>query len=1124
MTESIFINDIEYNIEDEELDEVSYYEILSLKEIIKDNPTFIAFSREELINELNIIFKDFDKSSNIAELFFKDKNLSLQNIIFVTDANRSQRLCSNEEHTNFIEVFEKLKKLQPKITSKQKNKYLFAIQYDNESDRLRLKPHMKTMIRFKEDKNDSYLIFPDDDTNIPVFAAYFKQPVTTMYDFLTDKVLSHTKGTCDLYNYVYADTYTNIDKLVSAVKPKMKLIIEKNKFDDDDDYDFDTHHIDNLLRKFDTSFDEINKNDFELLREELEQHILNIKPVDIKYKGFRNKKIKYITEKLSFFDKLKNIKKMIEIPEKIKEENESLISLLEEQKFQLNASPLIYNNVKDIVNAVENDEVSIEDIIDNIDVNRQVIVFDHAITTLKHINSINATEVQEGVDNLIVQFSTLKEIKNDVFELHFLEFFKEIKELKEGNDYSEYEGVPDNYKNEAKFDEQVSLDMDIFMDSDIITSNTVSKMMLEKYWLSQKYKYAKGFVEMLQIVLPMIEKVREISSLEIDYEHLCQELYKHFSGIPTKHNILYNLFKKHNINDTDENIKNMSRIIPRIALTDILSSEYEQFKDVMIYIKECNQQFVQTLTDMMCISISWLSIRIQDNIIDGINVIQENLFQTAYADKWSTDGHPLKESDTNQGVTIYLSAITQDVITEEKDFFPLNIKDKDVLKDIKDITKKIISTIKANYQNELEELKINNKNISKKENKGNETYRALKDTLKQKDKDKILVNYINALMYMPGYKYKKINKFLLGCCLQKIGKTFTAFSDLKFKDRKDLIAVKNIYSKKRETIKTSKRMFCPVISSEKKEDASKKSKRYDEKYILPNIKMNDNDNDDMKNNSTVETWIESMHNVSPLLSEKIINVLKNNSIELRKYSDENVRIFCNTSIAKHQTKYIQNQLYINNGKYSSLLKRICTVLKTMNIDRTMEESTLLLSGIETINAIIQDIDKLNVIVDEYNTNDIQNIRYYILTRAICLPFNPDIAKENNDILYSSISTSETFVHQTVKAMYNAIKKYISSATMPTIEENLNFINKIREENKKKTLDNLNTKTNEERSLIDQLKKIGIQDTEENMTLSEEYMNSSSMNEINEMYNNDYQREEVENEFLLVSQEEDEIDF
>lgn len=49
---SININDNEYIFEEEELDDIEYLEIMSLDDIIKDNPSFIAMSREEIKKSL----------------------------------------------------------------------------------------------------------------------------------------------------------------------------------------------------------------------------------------------------------------------------------------------------------------------------------------------------------------------------------------------------------------------------------------------------------------------------------------------------------------------------------------------------------------------------------------------------------------------------------------------------------------------------------------------------------------------------------------------------------------------------------------------------------------------------------------------------------------------------------------------------------------------------------------------------------------------------------------------------------------------------------------------------------------------------------------------------------------
>lgn len=1101
MTDTILIDDIEYNIEDEELDEVSYYEILTIDEIIKDNPIFIAFTKEEVFNELNNFFEDSSKSQSIAELFFKDKSINTMNYVFVGDVTKKQRQCNSnfEEETNefqaefqeFISDLVKIRKLPYNISKEQTNKYFFAISYDTESKALRMKPHMRTMIRFQEKNiNIFYPVFPEDDTNIPILSIYYKQPHATMYDFMSEKVLEHTKGYPNLFNYTDAESYSDIEKLVQSVKPKMKHILEKVEFDIDD-YHLDFNNIDILLRKFDTSLDDINIHDFELLREKLE-HVLEIKPEQIKYKPYKIKEKRYLNNKLTFYDKIQNIGKLLDIPDKVKEDYILLVTTLQEQKFELNAQPLIYNNINDIVNAVVNSDIEIEDIIENIDANRQVIVYDHAITTLKNITENNATDIQNALDELHNRFTSLKEIKNDIFELHFIDFYKELIQIREGNDTSDYDGIPDVYRNEPVFDEQQGFWEDTIETSNISQSN-VSNMMLEKYWLSPKYKEAKGFIEMLKIALPTIHKIQDIAKLNIDFDLLSNELYKHFAGIPTKYNILYNIFKKNEIKESDEYIRQIVNITPRVALSEKLLSEYDELKlnNILTFVKECNEEFIKYYLQMIHVALTWWSIRTQDDLIENIKVVEENLFDPRYIDKWSIDGEPLKES--SKGVMVYLCSIAKDMIEQD-----MGYKSEDILKSV-------IKVKNEKYEKEVEALIENNKNIAKRANKGTETYRTLQNIFKEKNKDKLLVSYIDALIYMPGYKFKKAHKFLLGCCLQKIGKDFIAFSDLSKNERKDLIAAKTKYSKKRETINTSKMLYCPITE----QNVSNTSHI---KYVLY-----ENDKDG-ENAMTVDTWLEDMRNTTPLLPENVINMLKTNPRNSHQLSKNNVRIFCKTSGYVTKANELEDQLY-NTTNYSNILRRICFVLKKLNIDRTPEESKLLLSGIDVINSILEDIDHLHEIIDEYNKNQIRYIKHYILTRAICIPFNPDIANENNDILYSSITTSNSFVNNVTKTIYGTITKYISKNTMPTYEDNLNFINKIREENKHKTLEVMNLKSNDERMLIDQLKKIGMKKESEQFAENDPSEDNNENFDLNGLYGG--VRENNENdEFLMVGENED----
>ena len=58
-----------FKYEDEELDEIDYFEIVSLDEIIKNNPVFVAFSQEELYDYFFNFFKSKKKAEGFLNLF-----------------------------------------------------------------------------------------------------------------------------------------------------------------------------------------------------------------------------------------------------------------------------------------------------------------------------------------------------------------------------------------------------------------------------------------------------------------------------------------------------------------------------------------------------------------------------------------------------------------------------------------------------------------------------------------------------------------------------------------------------------------------------------------------------------------------------------------------------------------------------------------------------------------------------------------------------------------------------------------------------------------------------------------------------------------------------------------------
>ena len=68
--------------------------------------------------------------------------------------------------------------------------------------------------------------------------------------------------------------------------------------------------------------------------------------------------------------------------------------------------------------------------------------------------------------------------------------------------------------------------------------------------------------------------------------------------------------------------------------------------------------------------------------------------------------------------------------------------------------------------------------LKKKVERGLKEQAKLLKSYKEGNKEKLERDFVNALLYMPGVNYKKIHKYLVGCCLKKIDDSFDNDADL----------------------------------------------------------------------------------------------------------------------------------------------------------------------------------------------------------------------------------------------------------------------------------------------------------------------------------------------------------
>ena len=183
------MEELGFNYEDEELNEIDYFELVSLDEIIKLNPVFVAFSQEELYDNFYNFFKNKTKAEGFLKLFNeiieRQKNpYNINNYIIITDAKRDN--FQDLDIEDFVTKIKANNKEQIQFALKNKNKLWFPLVYNIENS-INFSPSSISVLELN--KNDNYIIFKDDEREIPVLAVYYYEPSSTNNTNLNEKIV-----------------------------------------------------------------------------------------------------------------------------------------------------------------------------------------------------------------------------------------------------------------------------------------------------------------------------------------------------------------------------------------------------------------------------------------------------------------------------------------------------------------------------------------------------------------------------------------------------------------------------------------------------------------------------------------------------------------------------------------------------------------------------------------------------------------------------------------------------------------------------------------------------------------------------------------------------------------------
>jgi hypothetical protein len=710
---SIEIDDLMYKFEDEELDEIEYLEIMSLDDIIKDNPSFIALSRNDIQENLYNMFLNKKKAENVVKLFYEiidDNNKkrgvlnNYDNYIFNVEAEKKVNDLLLNKDPSDANYFNKLEKREINDYNKAKNKYFFCLKYNNESKNIRFNNDKKIVVSLEPYQNKEYPIyypvFPIDEVNIPIISAYYKIPKTTINDNLYEHITSFLINNKNI-NLKLAHDYDSVRELIKDVQPDINHIIKYLNEKEGDNFTLNYNNINSIFKKFGKSLDLINETDYDILYNymisitEYEKERKNVsRPVKIKKSDISNKK-------LIFFDKLKSILNLLDLKDNTITFLEKTKKILEEHLSNVIVTDEIKNlnslNIYDLILHIDNIEnEEIEQILSNI---KQYIHLKNIRETIDEIDKIlnthNDKEVIFNNYELLkkkVEYSRNHITNYDKDGKQYLISYREVKEIKEGRDNENYEGIPNDYSEEnLDIEDQDNLANEIY---DI--KYTIDSIDINKYLTNINYKTEEGFIDGLKIILPELYEISKMSNIELDYDILCSELFKYNRSIPSRRYIYMNEFRERNIEFDNTLLKILEKVSPKhISNINGLVSELD--KDTIELIIFINDKWLKMIRSMFINAISFWIINVQEKILEDTFPLDENYLNDNYIVNWYKYGSPfnnLKKSE-DKGVLPYILNIAKEYLSNNNEF---SINIDNLLKDT-------IKYIEENYITHLENMK-----------------------------------------------------------------------------------------------------------------------------------------------------------------------------------------------------------------------------------------------------------------------------------------------------------------------------------------------------------------------------------------------------------------------------------
>jgi hypothetical protein len=1000
--------------EDEILPEIEIRELLTLEQMLEANPSFVAFTRNEILQHLFDLVPPSNATALTDEIYrivTQPTSSSLRrNVIPVL---RADKIRYDETELDTYEQLLNDIKRAPNYAAQQYllNKLTYPLEHVaplEDDPGFTSASGGPKLVGYGSDPINTTVLLPSDNVEQAIAGAVYVPASVTCESYLYERASAPVSSPPSQF----IET-----RDINSVRPTFQNVLQNIT------HIPDIHVLKHTLLRFDYDFDTLTNDQLAALL----NHIRTLRDIedttDTVATNLRTSP--FSVNMRDFYDALKS---GITMPSLDKEKYNAIYNAISAsiEPPQLASVPEVPLAHGSILEGLQTNKFTLPEVAAFFKTVRNRMIIDAAFATLQRYMEIDPEAIPENIETIVKKWNRCGAKYNDRTARVFLELYKDVTEIKKGADTSMYDGNPMQQPDQIFEEMQYEyVDQTTNEEETIVTEESVAV----------DGNYPDGVKE---VMIPIIRKMHALSRA---------------SGIPVSLSNMTSSIAPRIVRLSFEEM--LQQLVPELSQETrsvIASGNYESAMRIAMgilpvplgtkvqeIVRKMYKEYTAFLKQLFIELFSWYVLTTQEAILEKrLDFDPMTHGMLACIRSWGPYGAPLTKEKDKVGVIYYLAAVAHESAIIEEYKWTADELAKAALAFISEHRGSAVEQLQTMYGDVLNEHQATIQ-------KAREANVSLNEAIQMKLKKRILPDFVRAFLYLPLIKET---------LHQKLGPEFVADSD--WQDQKKLKAVKDQLAKKRMT--KAERPPLAWMAKEEPDAVVVVSAQ----LLPPRVEY------DQNQASSFTQWLETCKSENIYLLPP--DVIASDPASITNSITRNLNAVVKTLNKRSTAPITVSELTMKHLDVvaTSLYK---TMMQYDNHDEP--EYRFLERSISHIGAFKRKWATIPVTRDPIELSLIDTFTRYVVTRAACLPCDSRDANDRTGKLSLSDRVTSGFVTNTLSRTFNSLATSFQNGKMPTLEDQQAFITKMREIQKVQTLQILNNQTEEERLLMVEAKKLGL---------------------------------------------------